>query len=250
MHGSMHPCVDVLMHGSMHPRTGRCCNARLDALQHLHTAVLAEDGMRKDEVTGDKGRVGIRFSSLNWKIRGEYYKAPTRLQLASLTEGDGVLLAHGVAKNDPFAAFFAATLAWRASGRCACKNLAELEARSSGTTWASAAASPRRARRRASFPASSRASFRAPIVLDDRLARGEGAGAIAPLPLPVGCTRLDRADAHAAARRGARMYQAPQCFPLSGGLDASKLLAHLQAERVCALRVTHPGMERESGRGM
>jgi len=45
--------------------------------------------------------------------------------------GDGVLLKHGISKNDPFGAYFAATpsfLAYREGGdRCACRALAELE---------------------------------------------------------------------------------------------------------------------------
>ena len=45
--------------------------------------------------------------------------------------GDGVLLKHGIAKNDPFGAYFAATpsfLAFRPGDeRCACRALAEME---------------------------------------------------------------------------------------------------------------------------
>ena len=52
-------------------------------------------------------------------------------ELRTLQEGDGVLLKHGIAKNDPFGAYFAATpsfLAFRPGDeRCACRALAEME---------------------------------------------------------------------------------------------------------------------------
>ena len=67
-----------------------------------------------------------------WHIGGVDLPAPpTREQLRTLREGDGVLLKHGIAKNDPFGAYFAATpsfLAWRDGDEsCACRALAELE---------------------------------------------------------------------------------------------------------------------------
>ena len=93
--------------------------------------VLAESGERKDEVSGDKGRNGFTFASLTWKIGGVLYNALTPALAARLSKGDGVYLAHGLAKNDPFGAFFTATpsfLPWRAAGRCACRALCALEA--------------------------------------------------------------------------------------------------------------------------
>ena len=93
-------------------------------------AVLAESGERKDEVTGNKGGNGFTFASLTWKVGGKLYKVLTPELWARMGLGDGVLLAHGLAKNDPFGAFFAATptfLPWRPLGRCACRSLATLE---------------------------------------------------------------------------------------------------------------------------
>ena len=124
-------------------------------------ATLAEEGSRKDEVakkTADtpfkKGR--FTFASLVWKIGGdELRRPPTREELRTLQEGDGVLLKHGIAKNDPFGAYFAAMpsfLAFRPGDeRCACRALAEmprLEARPAGgaeglTEDASASRRPR-----------------------------------------------------------------------------------------------------------
>ena len=92
-------------------------------------AVLLETGMRKDEVTGDKGRNGLTFASCTWKVGGTVYAVLTWALFHSMRPGDGVYLAHGVAKNDPLGIYFAATpsfLAWRAAGRCACRALAEM----------------------------------------------------------------------------------------------------------------------------
>ena len=72
-------------------------------------SVLAESGERKDEVTGDRGKAGISFASLTWKVGGKQYKVVTPALLRSMQEGDGVYLAHAVAKNDPFGSWFAAT---------------------------------------------------------------------------------------------------------------------------------------------
>ena len=91
--------------------------------------VLLETGMRKDEVTGDKGRNGLTFASCSWKVGGAVYAVLTWALFRSMKPGDGVYLAHGVAKNDPLGIYFAATpsfLAWRAAGRCACRALAEM----------------------------------------------------------------------------------------------------------------------------
>ena len=92
--------------------------------------VLSETGMRDDEVTGPKGRNGLTFSSLTWKVKGVLYKILTAALRATMGVGDGVYLAHGLAKNDPVGRFFAATpsfLPWRAGGRCSCRALADLE---------------------------------------------------------------------------------------------------------------------------
>ena len=89
-------------------------------------ATLAECGARKDEVKR------FTFADLTYKIGGVQYKTTTREQRRQMRKGDGVFLAHGVSKNDPFAAFFAATptfLPWRPSGRCACRRLLALEDR-------------------------------------------------------------------------------------------------------------------------
>jgi hypothetical protein len=53
----------------------------------------------------------LTFASLVWKIDGVEVACPTPAQLNSLdeTRGDGVYLKHGVAKNDFFGHFFAAT---------------------------------------------------------------------------------------------------------------------------------------------
>jgi hypothetical protein len=93
-------------------------------------ATLAESGARKDEVSGDRGANGFTFSSLTWKIGGKVVLDPTPQHLAAAREGDCARLAHGVAKNDPVGAFFAATptsFAWRPAGRCAFVELARLE---------------------------------------------------------------------------------------------------------------------------
>ena len=92
--------------------------------------VLSETGMRDGEVTGPKGRNGLTFASLTWKVKGLLYKVLTAALRAVMGVGDGVYLAHGIAKNDPFGRFFAATpsfLPWRAAGRCSCRALADLE---------------------------------------------------------------------------------------------------------------------------
>ena len=99
-------------------------------------ATLAEEGSRKDEVSKatastefKKGR--LTFGSLRWRYRGREYHHLSKAQLRTLGPGDGVLLKHGVMKNDPFGSHFAATpsfLAFRAgNGRCACRLLAEME---------------------------------------------------------------------------------------------------------------------------
>ena len=99
-------------------------------------ATLAEEGSRKDEVAKAKASTPFRkgrftFASLRWKIDGREVASPSRAQLRSLRAGDGVWLIHGVAKNDPRGAYFAATpsfLAYRPDAeRCACRELAELE---------------------------------------------------------------------------------------------------------------------------
>ena len=98
---------------------------------------LAEEGSRKDEVSKksadtpfEKGR--LTFASLVWHIGGKDLKRPpTREELLMLRPGDGVLLKHGISKNDPFGSYFAATpsfLAYREGvQRCACRALARLE---------------------------------------------------------------------------------------------------------------------------
>jgi len=96
----------------------------------------AESGERKDETAKAskqtphrKGR--LSFDSLRFKVNGEVLVDPSDAQLDGMCEGDGVLLSHGVCKNDPFASWFAATpsfLAWRplSAGRCACRELVQL----------------------------------------------------------------------------------------------------------------------------
>ena len=62
-----------------------------------------------------------------------------------LRVGDGVYYAHDTAKNDPVGAYFAATptfLPWRATGRCACRALAELELSAAELTPANRATTP------------------------------------------------------------------------------------------------------------
>jgi len=98
---------------------------------------LGEEGSRKDEVAKKtvatpfrKGR--FTFASLVWFIDGkELRRAPTRAELLTLKPGDGVLLRHGISKNDPFGSYFAATpsfLAYReGNARCACRALVRLE---------------------------------------------------------------------------------------------------------------------------
>ena len=77
-----------------------------------------------------KGR--FTFASLVWVLDGkELRRGPTRAELLTLKPGDGVLLKHGISKNDPFGSYFAATpsfLAYReGDARCACRALARLE---------------------------------------------------------------------------------------------------------------------------
>ena len=61
-------------------------------------ATLAEEGSRKDEVAKEKASTPFRkgrftFASLVWKIGGaELRRPPTRVELQTLREGDGVLL--------------------------------------------------------------------------------------------------------------------------------------------------------------
>ena len=98
---------------------------------------LAEEGSRKDEVSKPTAATPFRrgrftFASLVWFIDGrELRRAPTREELLTLKPGDGVLLKHGISKNDPFGSYFAATpsfLAYReGTDRCACRALARLE---------------------------------------------------------------------------------------------------------------------------
>eukprot|EP00966_Prymnesium_polylepis_P212416 4920610-Prymnesium_polylepis.1 len=99
---------------------------------------LAECGMRKDEVSKKtaataRGAGHLTFASVVWKIDSLEVRDPTPAQLGSLSEarGDGVWLRHGVAKNDFFGTFFAATpsfLPYRAGGtRCAARSLRALE---------------------------------------------------------------------------------------------------------------------------
>ena len=94
-------------------------------------AVCAETGARKAEVSGAHGKNGFTFRSLTYKIGGKLYPYfPGAELIATMSDGDGVLLAHSVAKNDPYGAFFAATpsfLPWRVAGRCACRLLIALE---------------------------------------------------------------------------------------------------------------------------
>ena len=55
-----------------------------------------------------KGR--FTFASLVWHIDGkDLRRPPTREELLTLRPGDGVLLKHGISKNDPFGTYFAAT---------------------------------------------------------------------------------------------------------------------------------------------
>lgn len=98
---------------------------------------LAEEGSRKDEVAKKTAATPFRkgrftFASLVWFINGkEIKRAPTRAELLTLKPGDGVLLKHGISKNDPFGTYFAATpsfLAYReGDARCACRALVRLE---------------------------------------------------------------------------------------------------------------------------
>ena len=100
-------------------------------------ATLAEEGSRKDEVAKATANTPFRkgrftFASLAWYIDGKALKRPpTRAELRTLRDGDGVLLKHGIAKNDPMGAYFAATpsfLAYRSGDpRCACRALAAME---------------------------------------------------------------------------------------------------------------------------
>merc|ERR1712153_146038 len=73
-----------------------------------------------------------RLARLARHIDGkELRRAPTRAELLTLKVGDGVLLRHGISKNDPFGSYFAATpsfLAYRdGNARCACRALVRLE---------------------------------------------------------------------------------------------------------------------------
>ena len=97
---------------------------------------LLEEGSRKDEVSKKSADTPFRkgrftFASLVWYINGkELKRPPTREELLTLRPGDGVLLKHGISKNDPFGTYFAATpsfLAYREGPRCACRALAALE---------------------------------------------------------------------------------------------------------------------------
>ena len=98
---------------------------------------LAEEGSRKDEVAKKSAATPFRkgrftFASLAWHIDGkDLLRPPTRAELLTLKPGDGVLLKHGISKNDPFGSYFAATpsfLAYReGDARCACRALARLE---------------------------------------------------------------------------------------------------------------------------
>ena len=73
------------------------------------------------------------FASLVWLIAAVELVAPTAAQLNSMAmdRGDGVYVKHGVAKNDFFGAFFAATPSFLpfspVAARNACRALRELE---------------------------------------------------------------------------------------------------------------------------
>ena len=88
-------------------------------------SLAAEGGDRNKELRDTKR------DALIWKISGKEVPNPTRAQLLTLQEGDGVWRKHRVLKNDAFGSYFAATptfLAYRADGeRCACRALASLE---------------------------------------------------------------------------------------------------------------------------
>ena len=98
-------------------------------------STMAETGMRCDEVAKPSAATPQRsghltFASLVWKIKGAMVEAPTQDMLLRLQPGDGVWVRHGLAKNDPFALWFAATpsfLAFETAGRNACRELAALE---------------------------------------------------------------------------------------------------------------------------
>ena len=118
-------------------------NLKVDWASHYWVAVdacfqtLAEEGSRKDEVakksaTTPRRKGRFTFASLVWVLDGkELRRGPTRAELLTLKPGDGVLLKHGISKNDPFGSYFAATpsfLAYReGDARCACRALARLE---------------------------------------------------------------------------------------------------------------------------
>ena len=99
-------------------------------------ATLAESGERKDEIAKASAQTKFRkgrftFDSLRFKVGGVSLINPSAAELAGMAPGDGVYLAHGVAKNDPMGTWFAATpsfLPWRplAAGRCACRELVAL----------------------------------------------------------------------------------------------------------------------------
>ena len=98
-------------------------------------ATLAEEGSRKDEVAKESAKAPFRkgrftFDSLRFKLGGKTVRNPSRAALLCMQPGDGVLLLHGISKNDPFGSFFAATpsfLAYRGGGeRCACTALVEM----------------------------------------------------------------------------------------------------------------------------
>jgi len=99
-------------------------------------ATLAEEGSRKDEVAKATAATAFRkgrltFASLVWKLGTAEVPDPSPAQLRMLQPGNGVWLKHGIAKNDPFGAYFSATpsfLAFRpGAARCACTELAALE---------------------------------------------------------------------------------------------------------------------------
>lgn len=88
--------------------------------------------MRRSPLRQQLGRHNTRraFASLGFKVAGAMLCAwPTLAQLWAMGPGDGILLKHGVSKNDPVGRWFAATptfLAWRSTGRCACRALIAL----------------------------------------------------------------------------------------------------------------------------
>ena len=126
------PFTDVILRAMLRTPNGAARGSLvLDWDAHHWIAICACFSLAAEGGDRNKELRDTKRDALIWKISGKEVPNPTRAQLLTLQEGDGVWRKHRVLKNDAFGSYFAATptfLAYRADGeRCACRALASLE---------------------------------------------------------------------------------------------------------------------------